>query len=408
MKKTITSSKLILLLLTVVPFINVRAQQLTFDNIPLSWNDFQRVDNNALSMPTAAMIYTAYRYNILSKGGKTTINTQCYVNKGMSQVKTDFLNRATSEEKNKVLQHEKGHVAIALIYQKLLQHMLTDQAYTYRMRNEVDSIFRVCEKIRNMVNKNYDSETSHGLNMAEQKTWENTLSEQLNNAYPAVSTIPFQLSTGIINLPMLVNKRNDPVSYNYSNNYSIAFEENFEEMNTPAAGHNGSGSVTTDTLSHRADGLLFVSNNNDTTNWWTDWNPVIDYTRDFEIELSFKIENTEKKRNYAFGLFWGEDTVSHYNTNLRVSAASNVLIVLCHGGDHKDDKRTDFYTYPHIASREFNKINLRKTGDTYAVFVNDKFRKSVPYETLRGQNISLEVYKDVSIVFDYLKVFYLN
>lgn len=90
-----------------------------------------------------------------------------------------------SEEKLQnlhILQHEQGHVDLAVIYARRLLKVLNDSTYT--KQNYTTKIHKIYEDFNNQMdleNQKYDTETDHGKNNIKQDQWNlffNTITSQ--------------------------------------------------------------------------------------------------------------------------------------------------------------------------------------------------------------------------------------
>ena len=111
--KKISIKTITLLLLTITSVINSHAQ-LTFDDIPLTWNDFKRVE-----VPTHgrdAHIPHGFRktFDFLDSG-KVIVNSELYIDTAKSQVRASALEKGSVEQKQLLLLHEKGHIVTAIV-----------------------------------------------------------------------------------------------------------------------------------------------------------------------------------------------------------------------------------------------------------------------------------------------------
>lgn len=162
----------------------VAAQPFVIDDIPLTWKDFT-LKEGFHNHPFTAYTYTQilpYRYEL--KKGKIEFEQELIVNHDKSWVKEEFMEKASKEQKQQLLNHEKGHLIIALI--NLRQSVNTFNTFVYSSRNykkELDSISKESYNQLKLMNETYDSETNHMKLTDKQTEWMNNLLKQLNEWY---------------------------------------------------------------------------------------------------------------------------------------------------------------------------------------------------------------------------------
>lgn len=174
---------LIILLLTIVNVTNLHAQQFTIENIPLTWKDFI-VKEGLRNHPYSAKIITQFQPGkYKQKENKIKFEVELYVDNDKSWVKEEFIKKADKDVKEKLLNHEKGHLIIALIRFKLLENDLSKFQYSRNYKREMDSIFKACYSQTQLMNETYDNETNHMLITDKQQEWIKKLLQQLNELY---------------------------------------------------------------------------------------------------------------------------------------------------------------------------------------------------------------------------------
>lgn len=126
---------------------------------------------------------------------------------------------------------------------------------------------------------------------------------------------------------------------------------------------------------------------------------------DFEIEFRAKIPFEYPT---GFGtLYWGRasDSESYYMHFLFQN--SRVVIAAI---NFRDDSMK-VYTYRNkavIKNAEFNLYTIRKTGYRYFVFINKAFVGVFPFTQLNGSEIGLGGSPHNDVIYDYIKISYLN
>lgn len=178
---------LILLSCCIAFFFSVNAQKFNLDSIHLSWDDFSVVGDSSTFYPHSAYIYTylPYKWRMKQNDTVTSIVFQSEVRvvKEKSWVRKAFLDTATNIKAQELLDHEKGHLIIALIYHKKLLVALTEYPFTRKRKKEIKRIYRNILKSLSEANEMYDRETSHMANEEQQRIWINKLLEEFNSLH---------------------------------------------------------------------------------------------------------------------------------------------------------------------------------------------------------------------------------
>ncbi|WP_118975812.1 hypothetical protein [Taibaiella koreensis] len=132
---------------------------------------------------------------------------------------------------------------------------------------------------------------------------------------------------------------------------------------------------------------------------------AIDQQKDFEIELSVKLEALKKYR-VAGTLVWGRRNMERCNY-LYMSTEGKFLMLSCDtepGGKCSSKSRRVWDFNP----REFKKITLRRYQDRYYLFVNERLEGTFPFRPLKGNKLGLGTGPGGHIICDYIKVSYLD
>src|SRR5690606_21698080 len=161
---------LITVLLTIS--ISVSGQKFTIEDIQLRWEDFTTVDG---SRPFSAKIATPVIYRWKTKqdtngGTLLSFKSEVQVDHARSWVQKEFLNQSWSI-KQEVLNHEKGHLLIAIIHHHKLQQMISNYKFSKNPKREIDSLYKIVRGSLDMENEKYDNKTNHYINKEKQKEW---------------------------------------------------------------------------------------------------------------------------------------------------------------------------------------------------------------------------------------------
>jgi hypothetical protein len=192
MNKKISTKKIILLLFIVASSICSYSQQLTLEDIPLTWKDFT-IKEGFRNHPYSAKIFTQFQPGkYKQKEHKIKFEVELYVDNDKSWVKEEFIKKADKDAKEKLLNHEKGHLIIALIKFKQLENDLSKFQYSRNFKKEMDSIFKACYSQSHLMNETYDNETNHMRITDKQEEWIKSLLQQLNELYAEDKKLPMK------------------------------------------------------------------------------------------------------------------------------------------------------------------------------------------------------------------------
>jgi hypothetical protein len=181
LRKTFMEISIILLL--IISFNKIHAQQFSIEDIPLTWKDFT-IKEGFRNHPYSAKIFTQFQPGkYKQKENKIKFEVELYVDNDKSWVKEEFIKKADKDVKEKLLSHEKGHLIIALIKFKQLENDLAKFPYSRNFKKEMDSIFKACYSQSHLINETYDNETNHMLVVDKQQEWIKKLLQQLNELY---------------------------------------------------------------------------------------------------------------------------------------------------------------------------------------------------------------------------------
>ena len=129
--------------------------------------------------------------------------------------------------------------------------------------------------------------------------------------------------------------------------------------------------------------------------------------KDFEIETRIKIlRGKADHKNYYSMIFWGREAMnSLYFTFAKDGFAS---VEMC-DGKHQGDCKTKSGSLQKAISNpdEFNIYTIRKKGNMYSFFINGIEFYQMPFTPFFCNLIGIGAGRKVTLVIDYLKVFYL-
>lgn len=161
--------------------------QLTLDSIPLTWDNFSILDGRSGTFRYSAYINTTTLYECeIKKNGQRNsmvVRSEVKIRKNRSWVYKGYLDNTTAEEKQELLDHEKGHLILALIHQKILCEKIRENRLGRNPKSEIGKLYRNMRKDLSKDNKLYDKETNHMFNREKQKQWIDKLLIELNRLY---------------------------------------------------------------------------------------------------------------------------------------------------------------------------------------------------------------------------------
>ncbi len=153
-----------------------------------------------------------------------------------------------------------------------------------------------------------------------------------------------------------------------------------------------------------AGGVLQISNNNKDSNWPYTIHQKLDERKDFEIQLKFEIKQGPGKRQSYGSIYWGGND-STANSWILFSR-KRIKAKNCRGENHQKDQLFIKENQRILKDGTSNKPSIRKSNNVYRVYLNDIFRLEFPFQKFIGDNLSLAVGKNCTIVFYDLKIFY--
>jgi len=203
-------------------------------------------------------------------------------------------------------------------------------------------------------------------------------------------------------------RKKDPLQYKYTGKESLAFEENFNDNHNNWMSIPDTDKVDTTLCRFRFNEGVLIIENRDTADFKTiGIYKDIDYNRDYEIEVGFQIDTCKDHNTNAAYFGWGGDTSEHNGGTVIMANHDGYYFVKdCHGGDHRDCTYKQFDAF--INKKNYNVFTLRKTGNTYYLFINDVFEKKIPAKALKGNRIYLSALPQSTISYDYIRVYYLD
>lgn len=155
-------------------------EAVNYQLIPLEWNNFSIVSNNKNYTAKVAVANRCEIGYIMDKNKVTIeLETSLKIDKKTSTVSRKFINSASLVEKNELLDHEKGHVLISVIFQYKLVEEFNKIIFTKNYKTEIRNLVQKITEDKERTNQLYDLETNHHLNKEAQIKWNTYLFEQL-------------------------------------------------------------------------------------------------------------------------------------------------------------------------------------------------------------------------------------
>lgn len=201
-------------------------------------------------------------------------------------------------------------------------------------------------------------------------------------------------------------KLKDPLHYEYPSELQPVFEDNFDDDRNNWL--DPSGPEDHENMECSIKGGYFSIRNSKNVPWQFGFPTNIDFTRDYELEISFRIDEYKRKSNYVALFIWAADsTKNSEGTSVHVSYSGAINFVSCYGGDHKQCKGKSIYSRPKD-KKGFRTFTARKKNGRYYLFINNKFIKSIPDNKLRGREIGIGAYQNAAVTYDYIRIYYLD
>lgn len=173
--------------LMVIIGIKANAQTFLLSDIPLSKSDFE-IKKGFRNHPHAAKIFATTNIKSEFKNHNDQlfliVDAKLFVNSQRSWIKEEFWEQAPLDTKLELMDHEKGHLIIALIQFKKFQQICQEYPFTkQRLKIQFDSLYKCNQYTGDSLNLAYDEETNHMLNKEKQNAWITLLMENINRVY---------------------------------------------------------------------------------------------------------------------------------------------------------------------------------------------------------------------------------
>jgi hypothetical protein len=138
----------------------------------LTWTDYKGSPDPSISAAASTTTYLSIEYEI--ENGKL----RYYISSTFSP-KRSWVRHQTDH----VLGHEQGHFDIAELYaRRLHQRMLNYTFDRSNFREKLEEIYQTIQKEKDDLQNQYDRETDHSRNEAQQKAWEEKIKLWLKEA----------------------------------------------------------------------------------------------------------------------------------------------------------------------------------------------------------------------------------
>lgn len=165
-----------------MPVLDVQGQKITQMDVSLNWSDFQSA-NRLGSRHAAAHISYAMEYSFRSSGNGIEFTTQFRILRDKSWLDRERFKTLDKDEKDRLLEHEQGHLIIGLIYFNQLREAFSESSYSGNIKRKARRTFNKLHRKMNRYNRKYDKKTAHGATEKIQRHWNKRLLKQLNDHY---------------------------------------------------------------------------------------------------------------------------------------------------------------------------------------------------------------------------------
>jgi hypothetical protein len=213
---------------------------------------------------------------------------------------------------------------------------------------------------------------------------------------------PQKITIDYINISYLDDKPNDNNIFkdDTKSKGDLLFSENFDSSNT----NEWSERNDENTNFRLSGGKYYVQHKRKDKGWSTNISKHFDSTQDFEIET--KIGKISGVTNNAYGLFWGAEDNNSFRFYLSGSGYYKIVRNV-KGKEEVIIKWTKSSTINQNNGAS-NIIKIRREGDSYKYYINDRYITKTDFEPFYGDRIGYVVYADQEIAVDYLKVYKLK
>lgn len=204
----------------------------------------------------------------------------------------------------------------------------------------------------------------------------------------------------ILALPVSAQEKISPADYNYSKDLKSQsiFKDDFTKFNNYWL-----LGIEENSWSERIeDGQLVFQSLTDKPK--EDLLPVIiDQKRNFEIEISVKFVEGEIDKGY--GLQWGKAVNPFRQFDFLLTGAGHFTLDK-YSGQFQD--YVPFTLSDKVNRYAFNKLTVRKAGNMYYFFLNEKLVHSMPFEPFFGNMFGFQVGEKSTIIVDNIDIAYLD
>jgi hypothetical protein len=350
------------------------------EDIPLTWSDFL-ITRDKFNNAAAAIVSTRIEYRITPRiiNGKTNyfLTTQCSIDRAGTKVQQSFIDNANKAEHQQILNHEKGHLMIALIYHKRFQEKLEAYNFTGAMIEEAYQLYGEINKQIREANILYDQHTNHGINN-QQSQWQDSLLTELKKLYGEHSDyfkpveVALKLAKGTV-------KIGDPINLGYKSLQPV-IEYGFVNNRIIANQVNPAHPIIVDTpYNTQTDSIVYVDG--------------IDFNQDFELEFSFSLHDEKKKNTSGIILGWATSKanfVDSLNTAVAVAPSGTNYFGL-QQVKRKRDRLANSYSNNLKDGLHF--FSIRKIGSNYHTFIDGRFDTELLFKSPTGQRIFFFIVK---------------
>ncbi len=174
-------NKLVLLLITLFGFTGYAWSQSEFSNIPLTWKHFKPTNLSNQVYKAAIVVSHNNEMSYLKQGKEVTIEltSKLKLETEYCLVDKKFLNTASDSVSMLLLDHEKGHFIISLIFYKKLLEAFSAFEFTANYKQELRELIQKITAEKELMNQQYDQETQHHMRQDVQREWNKKLHQYL-------------------------------------------------------------------------------------------------------------------------------------------------------------------------------------------------------------------------------------
>ncbi len=140
----------------------------------LTWEDFRGkpLPNARFAASTNTGIHFKYSYTMEDEGVRVEYSVESFFNPQESW----YIPEKVSQT---VLNHEQTHFDISELHARILRKRMDSKKFTKNVKTEIETIYIQVETERKVMQKKFDAETEHSLDIEKEIEWEKQIANKL-------------------------------------------------------------------------------------------------------------------------------------------------------------------------------------------------------------------------------------